>query len=363
MKHASKTWQLPHQHGVANDLTIPHKTPRSIRQCTFNGNDRDGNHHDFDEYSTRIDSTSDGLLGIDTPCIGFQPTLRHIREANVVGSFAQLEYHESRIPDIEPGNICIEVTVRDLGDWSESDKSTCSSLVLTPSSSITSLKSLGQDPTYNPSKVAISYSAHVLKISTDPEVADLKTDDLSKHLEDDNGDNSVDHRYRTIRDNEIDTDTGDTCRYEDNLNIDNLFQTRKNNVGGEGRGSNKTFLWSPDEEIRKAQSRFRKYGKKLPTIWMDTQKAAPRIPPVSLETISNLYQVQVDGRKTGPWSGEKMSWWRWLTSRLSRMCLARTKAVDGEGVMLGNMPGSFGESNVAEELTRPPQAKLSSTSH
>lgn len=350
MKNISKTRQLPHQQTEANESSTP-----SNQQDTFdnrNKGDRDSNNF---KYNTRLGSTSSGLFPQDnSSSVDFQPTLLHIGQEDVVGSVDQQDDHESQVPEVEPRDTSIKVTVLDLGYWSESDKSACSSPVLTPSSSTTSLRSLFQETAHS-YKALSSYSASILEIPSDLEAPESKTGDLVMYRGDNDGDNPLDHGRRTTTNTGTSSDPVATYWYEDSLKIGSIFQTSKKNIRRQCRYSHRTFPWSPDEEIRKAQSRFKRYGKGLTTTQMDTSGAAPRIPPVALETISNLYHVLVDSKERRSWPEEEVSWWRWLASMFAKICPARIESIECEGIMMtGNMPGSFEESNV-KETARPLQ--------
>jgi hypothetical protein len=275
-------------------------------------------------------------------------------EPDVARSVARLESHESHKSDIDANSILVRVTVRELGEGIESDESTNSSPVLTPSSSTASLKFLGEE-TPQACKLAIDTSASTPAMPSSEDLTSTVTSNCCAQDQFE-GNKAEDERIvpwwrtATLKDSNDIT----TARQQ----VDHSKMEYPVPLNGPNLGRVMVY-WSPDDEIRMARSRFGRYGQKCRTKQMDIQRATSKISPVVVEAISKPCKIQIDLKDTTSEVKESVPWWKWLVSSLMKICPARIDVSECEEEMvIRNIPGSFEEPTMGEVTARHLPAKL-----
>jgi hypothetical protein len=365
MKHAGKI-PISHFPQLFDSDVSPTKVPPLFSNLQ-NSNYGDAKDIESDECIALSDPTSNESSGIDhTPCFSSGPPWQLVAEADIAESAARSCLFQSQVSETFPCNISIRFTVRDLGECPESEESACTSPVLTPSSSTMSLKSLC-DEAELPGNLYTDYSIPALEISPSLDVPDAEIAGLSlctTHDDiglDNNEDNAIDFAEQMVATHGLNIEEATVNRRTNCLNMRSLFQQKQRNNGTRKSHSHGNLHWSPDDEIRKAQSRFRRYGKAIPMTQLDAQGAALRAHPVAFGTKSNLGQIQIDLKKMSHETREKESWRVWLVSLLPKICLASTEDNKCKDRVSRNIPGHFEESEV-EEIARPSPAILARVS-
>jgi hypothetical protein len=332
-----------------------HSNPQLISR-SYDGDTDD----DTSSYCTTINaSTSTIVVGMDsTSRTSSSPPPLSFPEADIAGSPAPLDRLEYYNGEMDLSNTLVRVTIRDIGELSESEESLCSSPVLTPSSSTTSLRSLSGEAEL-PLKLPINYSVSTLRISSSLESQDTTSQCPGRaepgRVKDE--ENVMDPIRRKVPDQGPNPHTEDSNQPTRDMDIESLFQRKRPNIGSCGTRSLAVHHWNPVDEIRKAQSRFKRYGKETPVMQTDIQRGIIRVRPVAVDARENLCKIRVKGKETAetrPESKGEIAWWKWLASSLTKMCLGRTEGTD-EDVAMQNMPGAFEESDV-EGMERPPPA-------
>ena len=272
-------------------------------------------------------------------------------EADIAGSlprFDRLEYHNR---EMDLGNTFVKVTIRDLGELSEWEETPCTSPVLTPSSSTTSLRTLSGQAEL-PFKFPINYSASTLRISSSLESQDTislcPTQAESGGVKDE--ENVIGPMQQMAPGHGHDSHSENASQERCHLKTESPCQRKQPSIGSYGTRRLVKHRWNPADEIRKAQSRFKRYGKETPVVQIDVQRGVIRVRSVAVETRENLCKIRVTSGTT-PESKEEISWWKWLASSLTKQCLGRSEGTD-EDMAMGNMPGGFEESDV-EGIEKP----------
>jgi hypothetical protein len=275
-------------------------------------------------------------------------------ESDIARSVARLGSHESHKSDIDASPIFVRVTVRELGQGIESDESTSSSLVLTPSSSTASLKSLGEE-TSKECKLAIDTSASTPAMPSSEDLSSAVTSNCcaQDQFEGDRAeDDMIVPWWRTAALKDSNDITTARHQQADHSKMEYPVPLSGPNLG------RAMVYWSPDDEIRMARSRFGRYGQKCRTKQRDIQRATSKISPVVVEAISKPCKIQIDLKDTTSEVKESVPWWKWLVSSLTKICPARIDVSECEEEMvIRNIPGSFEEPNMGEVTARHLPAK------
>jgi hypothetical protein len=278
-------------------------------------------------------------------------------EADITGSVARLEYLEFSDAVMERRNATAIVTIRDLGELSESGESTCTSPVLTPVSSTTSLHILYTE-TELPSKLTITYSGPDLGISSESESPDAVSQSApltASGRANDKGD-TLNSTSETAVGRTIETPIVVPNRKEAGRTRNGLFEPARYNIGRCETCCQGIHHWNPSEEIRKAQCRFERYGKKAPVMAVDEERGAIRVRPVAADTGSSSCQIRIKGEMKRAEPREEIPWRTWLASALTKICPARIDGIEREDTEMRTMPGGFGEPNCVEVMTPSPAA-------
>jgi hypothetical protein len=272
-------------------------------------------------------------------------------EPDVARSLARSDRLETHKSDIGARTISVTVTVRELGKGTESDESTSSSPVLTPSSSTASLRSL-----YEKNLRAWNLDIDI----SDPTSAMLSSGDLTgavmskcSPLEESGSDKNEDIIVPPRRTTGL-NDSNDitTARsQDDHSKMEYLLPLSRQNTGSA------MAYWSPDEEVRMARSRFGRYGVGCRTKQMDIQRPTSRVSPVVVQTISRPCKIQIDLKETNSVVEESVPWWKWLLYSLTKICPARIDMAKSEVEMvIRNIPGSFEDPSISEVRAKAPSS-------
>jgi hypothetical protein len=209
---------------------------------------------------------------------------------DIARSSATLKHLETQIMDLSDRNLSVTITVQDREEWLE--ESASASVVLTPSSSVTSLKSLSDEANLaTNSKLAIDMLGPI----SEPDLADAdKTKVYTQTACHQIGNLRRDHRRPS-------------CQPD----------TKSNNEQGIQRAAYRSSYWSADEEILEAKLRFRRYGKRVAALRAEAQKRISNATPEIVEIAPCPNQVTTDQNMTAREPEERLSWWRYLVAILT----------------------------------------------
>jgi hypothetical protein len=347
----------------------PEKPLSNLRHIATNG-DGHGDSFVSNERATTDSSICKGTLGVThVSGIGSRASRGAVAEVDIAGSVARLDCFEPRITNLDYKYISAETTARYSEEWLDSDGSNCTSPVLTPSSSTMSLKSLYNETSLD-SKSLIQDLAPVFDISSQTDPSDPSSLDLSKNSEQNQiGDvsdeeNIIGPATHITTTNRPEADISATTKPIDDLKeICDISSSRQDVKFGvdqiiyRSACSYSTPRWSPDEEIQRAQSRFRRYGRRLSALRLEAQRTPSELCPTTPETAANMGQIQADLVKTWPMLGEKFSWWRYLIAILTKGSSSTIARVESEGASIRYTPGRL----VDVAVPRPIRFKLART--
>ncbi|KIM98981.1 hypothetical protein OIDMADRAFT_146651 [Oidiodendron maius Zn] len=310
---------------MKNDSEIPasHILQLPNPQTSSKRNGRSEVNFQSSGYTASIRSTSNVLAGLHyTTGMNYGRQLHSSAVPDVAQSLSRLGSLEAHDLGIGLGQTPVRVAIRDLAEWAESDESTTVSPVLTPSSSTTSFRSLCED-TPHEFKSAVDFGAPTLEISSirDKAVAVMSQNIVQNgsvvdSIEDDIA--TEPWRADTLKES---NDITDANRQADNPKMECPLKRSRQNMGRQA------LYWSADEEIRIARSRFGRYGKKCRMRQMDAPRATHDVPPVVVQSAPDVCKIQIGLKETSPEPKEKMPWWSWLTSSITKICPARIESV------------------------------------
>jgi hypothetical protein len=356
----------------ALNYTPSEKPPTNLQHIATNG---EGDDVGFvpNERPTTDPSICKGTLGVNyVSGIESRAPRFAVAKADIAGSVARLDCFEPLITDLDYKYTSAVTTAGHSEEWLDSDGSTCTSPVLTPSSSTMSLKSLDNETSLD-SRSLIQDLAPVLDISvqTSPsDPSDPSSPDLPKilqhsqigHVSDE--ETIIDPATHITTTNRPEADISAITKPVDDLKdvCDILSRGQDAKFGVDeiiyrSTCSYSTPRWSPDEEIQKAQSRFKRYGRRLSARRLEAQRRTSKLSPTTPETGANMGHIQADLLKTWPNLREKFSWWRYLIAILTKRSSSTIARFESEGANIRYAPGTL----VDVAVPRPIRFKLDRT--
>lgn len=280
-------------------------------------------------------------------------------EADTTDPVARLERLEFSDTAMDRRNAPTIVTVCDLGELSESGESTCTSPFLTPASSTTSLRTLYTEAE-SLSKFTITYSESGHRISSELESQNIASQStllpqVSREAND-KGTTLNSTSKRIVGDKS--TRPAVAANHKGASRTRNsLCKHARENIGRCQTCSYGIRHWNPAEEIRKAQCRFERHGKKTPVTAVDEERGNIRARLMAANhTGSRSCQIRIKGEIKRAESKDEIPWWTWLASALTTICPARIDRLEREDTAMRAMPGGFRETNCVEAMTPSPAA-------
>lgn len=243
----------------------------------------------FIERTVSNSSTSKPLARADLASIGdYKPTCSPPVDVHIDGSISPLGHIPTQTTEIYHGVVPSSILARDSDKSIESDESSGISPILTPSSPTASPRYLC-DEVAEISASAMEIYPHIRPQSRTTITSRHRANKTGAHWQPD-GVNAGCNLQRT--------------------QLDTKFADRRGLV---------IPRWNPDEEIRKAQSRFRRYSKRTSTLQTEDQAVTCEVPTREPE--------QVQGESTMLALAKKAQWWVCLAVMLSRRVLPRLKVL------------------------------------
>jgi hypothetical protein len=251
--------------------------------------DLDAEDFEFIEHPVSNSPISESPIGVNHVSLGSsEPTLSPLVEVDIVGSVGDIQ---TSTTELYHGAVSDSITAPDSDKWLEPHERTCPSPILTPSSSTSSLRYL-RDKINLACKSVTENTPPASEILSDPYPAPQTT---------------VTNRPRAYRvAGPWNPDGVNTGRRLQRSQLDTKFDNER------GQGIPR---WSPEEEIRRAQSRFRRYGKRVGTLQAEDQGVAPEVPTEEPEQVQNITLNLA----------KKVQWWMCLAVMLTGRVLPRLK--------------------------------------
>lgn len=266
-------------------------------------------------------------------------------------------YADQHTEEVLVGNTSIRVSIHEL-DVSESEESEWTQPVLTPTSSTASLRTLYVDD----EALCEAFMAHTgpaFEVPLSQEVSATVASNIPQYKTDKSKDNE----------NGINSISRSHSRYKlrrpfsalrprtENRPTQGLSRQHRQNIASCGTCGLGINDWSPTEEIAKAQSRFKRYGKTTPVRKIDDHHIALSVYPSVTSSASGSCQIRIRGRRTIREPKEEIPWWDWLVSAVTKICPARVDRIDINGPEIRHMPGAFDEADV-QGIVKPRPVEL-----